>query len=68
MLNCIKTFKNGSMNHIFKGKGLPNYNENTKEMKRGDLYIYFKFVHKSHSKLPLKNIEFNQFLKKHFLE
>jgi DnaJ-class molecular chaperone len=66
VLNCTKNFRNGSMNHIFKSKGLPYYNEDTKELKRGDLYIYFKFIHISHKHLPLKNPEFNHFIKKHF--
>lgn len=66
VLNCTKNFRNGSMNHIFKSKGLPYYNEDTKELKRGDLYIYFKFIHISHKQLPLKNPDFNHFMKKHF--
>jgi len=66
VLNCQKNFRNGSMNHIFKSKGLPYYNEDTKELKRGDLYIYFKFIHISHKHLPLKNPDFNHFMKKHF--
>jgi DnaJ-class molecular chaperone len=46
-------FRNG-LTHIIKNKGLPYY---TDELKRGNLYIYFKIRYPLHKQLPLKNIK-----------
>jgi DnaJ-class molecular chaperone len=68
ILKCNKSFKDGNMNmtYIFKDKGLPQYNEVTQSIKRGDLYIFFNLNKKPHSELDLDNIEFKHLLKTYF--
>jgi DnaJ-class molecular chaperone len=67
ILKCNKSFKDGNnMTYVFKDKGLPQYNEVTQSIKRGDLYIFFNLNKKPHSELDLDNIEFKQLLKTYF--
>lgn len=59
-----KTFKDGSLNYIIRNKGLPFHKDG--EYQRGDLYVFFRLTNKQHSELPLNDLKFNAFLKKHF--
>lgn len=61
VLHVKKTFEDHSMNMVLKQKGLPKYDG---EMKRGDLYVFFRLVNKDHSLLPLEDPKFKQCLSK----
>lgn len=60
-IHVEKTFEDHSMNMLMKEKGLPKYDGN---MKRGDLYIFFRLVNKQHHSLPLSDPNFKQCLSK----
>lgn len=61
MISVKKTFEDHSMNMVLKEKGLPKYDG---EMKRGNLYIFFRLVNKDHGLLPLGDPKFKQCLSK----
>ncbi len=63
ILTYKKTFLDGSMSLIFRGVGLPCYDEETEIVKRGDVYVFFKLVHKPHLEIPLEDIEFKRFMR-----
>lgn len=62
VLTCQKTFQDGSMIHVFKQKGLPQYNLDEDKVIRGDFYVFFKLVMKAHNVLPLNNEAFREWM------
>lgn len=63
-ITISKCFSDGSMNHVFKGKGLPYYEDG--KIKRGDFLVFFRLCNKTPLELPLNDLEFKAFLQKHF--
>jgi DnaJ-class molecular chaperone len=63
-LTARKTFVDGSMNYVFKGKGLPRYDNKTDTLERGDFYIFFKLALKPHAQIALHDQDLKAFLQR----